>query len=127
MTDNGRVTATAVTRDEGPREVVLLGSTGSIGTQALDVVRRNPDRFRVVGLGAGGGRVGDLAVQALEFGAEVIAVSRASALEDLQLALYAHAQPRGYARGDLASRRSWPARRRRRSSRSGPATSSSTG
>jgi len=38
------------------RDVVLLGSTGSIGTQALDVVRANPDRFRVVGLTAGGGR-----------------------------------------------------------------------
>jgi 1-deoxy-D-xylulose-5-phosphate reductoisomerase len=38
------------------RDVVILGSTGSIGTQALDVVRSNPDRFRVVGLTAGGGR-----------------------------------------------------------------------
>ena len=38
------------------RDVVVLGSTGSIGTQALDVVRRNPDRFRVVGLTAGGSR-----------------------------------------------------------------------
>ena len=37
------------------RDVVILGSTGSIGTQALDLVRRNPDRFRVVGLTAGGG------------------------------------------------------------------------
>jgi 1-deoxy-D-xylulose-5-phosphate reductoisomerase len=36
------------------RDVVLLGSTGSIGTQALDVVRANPDRFRVVALTAGG-------------------------------------------------------------------------
>lgn len=35
------------------RTLTILGSTGSIGTQALDVVRRNPDRFRVVGLGAG--------------------------------------------------------------------------
>src|SRR5262245_2399573 len=35
------------------RSLAILGSTGSIGTQALDVVRRNPDRFRVVGLGAG--------------------------------------------------------------------------
>src|SRR6266851_749014 len=34
------------------RSVTILGSTGSIGTQALDVVRRNSDRFRVVGLGA---------------------------------------------------------------------------
>jgi 1-deoxy-D-xylulose-5-phosphate reductoisomerase len=36
------------------RDVVILGSTGSIGTQALDVVRRNPEAFRVVGLTAGG-------------------------------------------------------------------------
>ena len=36
------------------RDVVILGSTGSIGTQALDLVRSNPDRFRVVGLTAGG-------------------------------------------------------------------------
>src|SRR6478609_4642924 len=36
------------------RDVVILGSTGSIGTQALDVVRARPDRFRVVGLTAGG-------------------------------------------------------------------------
>ena len=36
------------------RDVVILGSTGSIGSQALDLVRRHPDRFRVVGLTAGG-------------------------------------------------------------------------
>ncbi|KQO65238.1 1-deoxy-D-xylulose-5-phosphate reductoisomerase [Curtobacterium sp. Leaf261] len=49
------------------RDVVLLGSTGSIGTQALDVIARNPDRFRVVGLTAGGNR--DLvAEQAERFG-----------------------------------------------------------
>jgi len=35
------------------RTLAILGSTGSVGTQALDVVRRNPERFRVVGLGAG--------------------------------------------------------------------------
>jgi len=38
------------------RDVVVLGSTGSIGTQALDLVRANPDRFRVVGLTAGGSK-----------------------------------------------------------------------
>jgi len=37
------------------RDVVVLGSTGSIGTQALEIVRRAPDRFRVVGITAGGG------------------------------------------------------------------------
>lgn len=49
------------------RRIVVLGSTGSIGTQALDVVARNPDRFEVVGLTAGSNR--DLvAEQAARFG-----------------------------------------------------------
>lgn len=38
--------------DDGPVTVALLGSTGSIGTQAIDVVGHCPDRFRIVGLGA---------------------------------------------------------------------------
>jgi 1-deoxy-D-xylulose-5-phosphate reductoisomerase len=83
----------------GMRELVLLGSTGSIGTQAIDIVRRNPDRFRVVALGAGGGNVELLAAQALELGAEAVGVARASAAQDLQLAFYAEAQRRGYATG----------------------------
>ena len=82
-----------------PRDVVILGSTGSVGTQALEVVRRNPDRFRVVGLGAGGANVDLLARQAVEFGVEVVAVARGTAASDLQLALYAHAQRSGYAEG----------------------------
>jgi len=81
------------------REVVLLGSTGSIGTQAVDIVRRNPDRLRVVGLGAGGGQVDLLAAQALELGVDVVAVARASVVQDLQLAFYAEAQRRGYPTG----------------------------
>ncbi|HET7399305.1 MAG TPA: 1-deoxy-D-xylulose-5-phosphate reductoisomerase [Intrasporangium sp.] len=44
---------TDAARSTRPRRVVLLGSTGSIGTQALDLVRRNPDRFAVTGLSAG--------------------------------------------------------------------------
>ena len=35
------------------RRVIILGSTGSIGTQALEVIAANPDRFEVVGLAAG--------------------------------------------------------------------------
>ena len=35
------------------RRVIVLGSTGSIGTQALDVIRANPRRFELVGLAAG--------------------------------------------------------------------------
>ena len=50
-----------------PRDVVVLGSTGSIGTQALDVVRANPDRFRVVGLTAGGGNRALFDAQVEEF------------------------------------------------------------
>jgi 1-deoxy-D-xylulose-5-phosphate reductoisomerase len=50
------------------RDVVVLGSTGSIGTQALDIVRANPDRFRVVGLTAGGGRAELFDAQVAEFG-----------------------------------------------------------
>jgi 1-deoxy-D-xylulose-5-phosphate reductoisomerase len=82
------------------REVVILGSTGSIGTQAIDVVRRNPDRFRVVGLAAGGGQVDLLARQAVELGVDVVGVARASVVQDLQLALYAAAQKRGYDKGE---------------------------
>jgi len=83
------------------RDVVILGSTGSIGTQAIDVVRANPDRFRVVGLAAGGAEVALLAQQALELGVEVVAVARASAAQDLQLAFYAEASRRGFATGDF--------------------------
>ena len=50
-----------------PRDVVVLGSTGSIGTQALDLVRANPDRFRVVGLTAGGSNPEVFAQQVTEF------------------------------------------------------------
>ncbi|MEU7477446.1 1-deoxy-D-xylulose-5-phosphate reductoisomerase [Lentzea sp. NPDC042327] len=58
-----------------PRTVLILGSTGSVGTQALDVIRRNRDQFRVVGLGAGGRQLDLLAEQAAEFGVPVVAVA----------------------------------------------------
>ncbi|WP_022879773.1 1-deoxy-D-xylulose-5-phosphate reductoisomerase [Microbacterium sp. B19] len=60
------------------RRVVILGSTGSIGTQALDVIRANPDRFEVVGLAAGTDRVG-VAAQAAEFGVDDVALGAAEA------------------------------------------------
>ena len=82
------------------RDVVLLGSTGSVGTQAIDVVQAAPDRFRVAGIGAGGGRVELLAKQALDLGVDVVAVAAASAAQDLQLAFYAEAQSRGYSAGE---------------------------
>ena len=35
------------------REIVVLGSTGSIGVQALEIIEANPSKFRIVGLSAG--------------------------------------------------------------------------
>lgn len=49
------------------RDVTILGSTGSIGTQALELVRRNPDRFRVVALTAGGSNRDLFDAQVAEF------------------------------------------------------------
>jgi len=55
--------------------VLILGSTGSIGTQALDVIAANPDRFQVVGLAAGGGSPGLLVRQRAETGVSNVAVA----------------------------------------------------
>jgi len=60
------------------RRVLILGSTGSIGTQALDVIRANPDRFELVGLAAGT-RADLLEQQAEEFGVDDTALGAAEA------------------------------------------------
>ncbi|MFI1093151.1 1-deoxy-D-xylulose-5-phosphate reductoisomerase [Streptomyces sp. NPDC020917] len=73
----------------GPREIVILGSTGSIGTQAIDVVLRNPDRFRVVAVAAAGGRAELLAEQAHRLGVHTVAVADASAVPAVREALAA--------------------------------------
>jgi len=59
--------------------VILLGSTGSIGTQAIDVIRRNPGRFAVTGLSAGGRDPVTLARQAVALGVATVAVADADA------------------------------------------------
>ena len=59
--------------------VLILGSTGSIGTQALEVIAANPDRFEVVGLAAGGANPELLARQRAETGVSRIAVADADA------------------------------------------------
>ncbi|BBZ23616.1 1-deoxy-D-xylulose-5-phosphate reductoisomerase [Mycolicibacter hiberniae] len=64
-------------------KVLLLGSTGSIGTQALQVVAANPDRFEIVGLAAGGGNPALLAAQRAETGVANIAVADAQVGEAL--------------------------------------------
>ena len=86
-------------QSDRPRTVLLLGSTGSIGVQALDVIQRNPQRFRVVGLAAGGADPQALAAQVLATGAPAVAVARGRAAQDLQLALFAEAQRCGYDQG----------------------------
>jgi 1-deoxy-D-xylulose-5-phosphate reductoisomerase len=58
-----------------PRRIVLLGSTGSIGTQAIDVVDGAPHLFEVVGLSAGGGNLELLARQAVHTGAAAVGIA----------------------------------------------------
>ncbi|HCA84468.1 MAG TPA: 1-deoxy-D-xylulose-5-phosphate reductoisomerase [Streptomyces sp.] len=73
----------------GPRDIVILGSTGSVGTQAIDVVLRNPGRFRVTGLAAAGGRPALLAEQARRLRPGTVAVAREEAVPALREALSA--------------------------------------
>ena len=68
-----------------------------MGTQAVDIIRRNPGRFRVVGLAAGGGSPGLLASQAVELGVEVVAVATEAAVPQLRDALRAAAAAGGAA------------------------------
>jgi 1-deoxy-D-xylulose-5-phosphate reductoisomerase len=88
---------------DAPRDVVVLGSTGSIGTQAADIIRRNPGRFRVAALAAGGGNPALLARQAVEFGPEVVAVASEAGVDDLRRAIQAEA-----ARAEGGPRRARP-------------------
>ncbi len=73
------------------RRVAILGSTGSIGTQALDVIGRHPDEFEVVGLAAGA-RVAELAAQARRFSPKVVACGNAADIGALSAALPAGAR-----------------------------------
>ena len=82
MTTTG-TTTTGTIADE-PRSIVVLGSTGSIGTQALDVVASRPDRFRVSGLAAGGADVALLAAQARAHGVRRVAVADPAAAAALR-------------------------------------------
>src|SRR5919109_2792330 len=66
------------------RSLVILGSTGSVGTQALDVVRRNPERFRIVGLSAAGANQELLAGQIREFLPPQVAIADEDAAADIR-------------------------------------------
>ncbi|MFJ2231161.1 1-deoxy-D-xylulose-5-phosphate reductoisomerase [Streptomyces halstedii] len=80
----------------GRRDLVILGSTGSIGTQAIDLVLRNPDRFRVTALSAAGGRVALLADQARRLRVDTVAVAdrdKAPALREALREAYGPGEP----------------------------------
>jgi 1-deoxy-D-xylulose-5-phosphate reductoisomerase len=66
------------------RSVTILGSTGSVGTQALDVVRRNPERFKVIGLSAAGTNQELLAGQIREFLPPVVGIADEQAAEEVR-------------------------------------------
>jgi 1-deoxy-D-xylulose-5-phosphate reductoisomerase len=66
--------------------IAVLGSTGSIGTQTLDIVRAAPDRYQVFALGASRS-VGQLAAQANEFRPAVVAIADASLAAELKAAV----------------------------------------
>jgi 1-deoxy-D-xylulose-5-phosphate reductoisomerase len=83
------------------RSVIVLGSTGSIGTQTLEIIRHSKSDFKVVGISAGGSNPSLLAEQALEFQVEYVAIANATAAQDVQLAIYAQAKKAGYAEGNF--------------------------
>jgi len=68
------VSGAAPDAGRGPKRLALLGSTGSIGEQTLDVVEHHPDRFDVVSIAAGT-RVARLIEQARQFAPQVVSVA----------------------------------------------------
>ncbi|MED6210561.1 hypothetical protein PIB30_118720 [Stylosanthes scabra] len=71
---------------EGPKPISIVGSTGSIGTQTLDIVAENPDKFKVVALAAGS-NVTLLADQVKRFKPQLVSVRNESLIPELEEAL----------------------------------------
>lgn len=82
-----------------PRKIVILGSTGSIGTQAIEVIDAAPHLFEVVALSAGGGNPELIAQQAVHTRAQAVGIARgdAAALQQLIAGFAATAGLKGYA------------------------------
>ncbi|MBR3592735.1 MAG: 1-deoxy-D-xylulose-5-phosphate reductoisomerase [Clostridia bacterium] len=68
------------------KKLIILGSTGSIGTQALDIARANPDKYTIVGLAAGS-NAELLEKQAREFGVKAVALFDTKAADELKIKL----------------------------------------
>ena len=73
-----------------PKNIAVLGSTGSIGTQTLDIIERHPDKYRATVLAAGS-RVDELIAQALKFKPDMAIIAR----EDLYSRLREALEPAG--------------------------------
>nr|ACI45244.1 1-deoxy-D-xylulose 5-phosphate reductoisomerase [Stevia rebaudiana]CAD22156.1 1-deoxy-D-xylulose 5-phosphate reductoisomerase [Stevia rebaudiana] len=71
---------------DGPKPISIVGSTGSIGTQTLDIVAENPDKFRVVALAAGS-NVTLLAEQIKAFKPQLVSIQNESLVGELKEAL----------------------------------------
>ncbi|RVX18659.1 1-deoxy-D-xylulose 5-phosphate reductoisomerase, chloroplastic [Vitis vinifera] len=71
---------------DGPKPLSVVGSTGSIGTQTLDIVAENPDKFRIVALAAGS-NVTLLADQVKTFKPQLVAVRNEALVNELKEAL----------------------------------------
>ena len=79
-----------------PELVSILGSTGSIGTQALDVIARNSQSFQVFGLAASGSRPELLARQIIDFRPKVVAIESTTVISKVRDYL-----PAGFAEPDF--------------------------
>ncbi|CAM6043063.1 unnamed protein product, partial [Sphagnum compactum] len=82
----GRAVAEEVVKRNGPKPISLIGSTGSIGTQTLDIVAENPDRFKVVALAAGS-NVTLLADQVKRFKPSLVAIRNGALVAELRDAI----------------------------------------
>ena len=71
------------------RSIIILGSTGSIGVQALEIIAANPDKFKVLALSAGSGNLELLFEQAKQFG--VTTVGTTASIDEAKK--YAGSQP----------------------------------
>ena len=74
------------TSSKNMKAITILGSTGSIGTQTLDIVANNPNKFRVIGLAAGS-NIEILAQQIRQFCPQIVAINHESKLTALQEAI----------------------------------------
>ena len=92
---SGRGVGTGHNGPVSSRSVTILGSTGSIGTQAIEVIDSHPGHFEVRALAAGGSDLGLLARQAVHLQVERVAVAREDAADQLREAVSTLAREAG--------------------------------